>query len=582
MKSLSDRTFGAGHLQVFALLLLALAPLAGHTANIRAEIDRNPVRMGETITLTYSADGDVDDPDLSPLQNDFEVLGTGTSQQVSMANGGVSRLEQWEISLTPKRPGTLPIPSVRFGDSQSPALSITVEDAPRSTAASATGEAMFLELDVQPRNPYVQSQVIFTVRLLRKIEFINADLSEPSVPDALVQRIEEGRTYVTERGGARYRAVERKYAIFPQKSGLLHIPPVALNAQVVRGGGGFNSFFAPPTQPVHLVSDAVDLDVRPVPAAFTGKHWLPAESLQLQESWSKDPPRTGIGEPITRTLTVHAVGATVGVLPELGPGSVQNGGDAIKPYLDQPNLKEVKTPSGLASTRQEKAALIPSRAGTYTTAELQIPWWNTRSDKPEVLRLPPRQLIVDPATGEIQPPTASPAPATEPSATTLPSPPSPIELPPPSNEWRWIALTLVVGWTATLAAWFLSRRRQPAADASARARAPKPNLRQIVKSLQKACETDNAATASSALLDWAKITWQDLPGNNLRAVATRVTPELAEEIRKLDRLVYGPNPSASWDGTGLWKAFQAGQSAKDGEAQKKKAALEPLHRIGEK
>ena len=58
-------------------------------AKTAAQIDRATIEEGETFQLTIQTDGD--EPDLSKLNQDFDVLGTSRSSKVSIINGAVDR-----------------------------------------------------------------------------------------------------------------------------------------------------------------------------------------------------------------------------------------------------------------------------------------------------------------------------------------------------------------------------------------------------------------------------------------------------------------------------------------------------------
>jgi len=64
--------------------------------------------------------------------------------------------------------------------------------------------------------------------------------------DAVIEKLTEDSNYGTKINGVDYSVTERKYAIFPQKSGTLTIKPLVLTAAVLSGGRpAFNSFLIP-------------------------------------------------------------------------------------------------------------------------------------------------------------------------------------------------------------------------------------------------------------------------------------------------------------------------------------------------
>ncbi|MFM8330862.1 MAG: BatD family protein [Candidatus Methylumidiphilus sp.] len=263
-------------------------------ATIKATPDRDPVRVDETFNLVFSTAEDVDDdPDFSPLADDFDIVSQNQGSQTSIINGKISQRQEWTLTLSPKRAGRLTIPPIAFGSDRSPAASVTVVDGGAAAPPGGDDHAeLKLEVEASPKDPYVQAQVIYTVRILLRVNVVGADLSEPALPDALVEKLGEDRRYNTTRNGWEYTVIERKYAIFPQKSGLLRLDPVQLTAQVEVGG---RSFFSRSTRAMRVKSEAIDLKVRPQPTAFTGSHWLPAAELTLEESWTQDPPQAKAG-----------------------------------------------------------------------------------------------------------------------------------------------------------------------------------------------------------------------------------------------------------------------------------------------
>ena len=127
----------------------------------------------------------------------------------------------------------------------------------------------------------------------------------------------------TQVSGVTYMVIERKYAIFPQKSGVITIKPLVLTADVIsRGKQNPNTFFnSQMTQRRIVKSNAVTLNVQAIPSTFTG-HWLAAEHVELTQTWSDDTSQMKVGEPLTRTIKLVANGSTVGQLPELHQKSV--------------------------------------------------------------------------------------------------------------------------------------------------------------------------------------------------------------------------------------------------------------------
>jgi len=554
----------------FLLLLLNLVPGNVFAAQIGVSFDRNPVSLDESFQIIFTANDTPDnDPDFGPLEQDFEILGQSQSSNSSWINGQSSKTIQWTVNVMAKHPGSLVVPAVKFGDDASQPASVLVTQATANKAVD-TDDDLFLEVEATPQSPYVQSQVLYTVRLYRRVEIAQASLNEPELGDAVIEKLGDDSNYNTQINGVNYLVTERKYSIFPQKSGSLTIKPLMLTAEVVANTRpNFNGFFnSQMTKTKKISSKSVTLDVKPAPATFTGKHWLSAEQLVLKEEWSGDNQQMKVGEPLTRTLTLLAKGTTVGQLPEINIGKID---DRLKTYPDQPVLQEQKKPEGLIAFREEKIAIIPSKAGFYKLPAIEIPWFNSQSQKMEIAKIPETAITALDAAGTQQAPVIPVAPA-EVQQPQKAEQLTPITTPPQQqNIWLWVSVFLASGWLATLAYFLIKRSaKKPVAEKSER----EIRLEDSVKSLKKACADNNAAAAKDALLAWGR---QKYGAASLGAIAELSDARLRDEILYLNRILYSREPD-QWQGKKLFQAFV------ENKAREKIAAtdddkLEPLYRL---
>jgi hypothetical protein len=548
-------------------------------ANIQVQVDRDPVNLDESFQILFTADSEPDDePDFSPLQQDFTIHSQSQNSQVSVINGQYSRQIQWTLNAMAKRSGDLTIPPIAFGRDSSPALLVHVQAgrAADDDSAAADGNAeVLVEVDAEPKNPYVQAQVLYNVRILFQVGLGNARLEEPKLDNAVLVRLGEDKKFVTQRHGQRYQAIERRFALFPQQSGQLTVQPPVLEAELAGRHSLFNRFFMQqPDRIVKLRGKTVELDVRSIPKAFKGQHWLPAQHLELSETLSKDPPQVAAGEPLTRTLTLKAQGSTVGNLPELAANAIAG----LQAYPDQPALEESPSPAGLRASRVEKAALIPGQAGDYALPEIAIPWWNTETDREEIARLPARTLTATAgSTATAVVPPSSNAADTAPSGTAACDNPAP---PPPGSAtalpWLWgLAAFTSLGWLATALAWGWRSHKRPAPTAPAGTTASaQPDERSLRRRLREACRANNIQITRQALLAWAQAHWPHNPPRHLDELAARCSPALAEEIARLNRAAYGTT-GAAWNGAALWQALE---QIPGGAPPQKNDGLEPLYR----
>ena len=539
---------------------------------IEAVLDRNPVPINESFTLSLIAELEPDgEPDFSPLNAHFEILNQSRGSQYASVNGSIHRKYTWQLQLMAKESGTLEIPALNFGKDRSKALSVTITwnggsrnkvPGPPGAAPNGApeGPGALLELEATPKNPYVQAQVVVTVRVLSRVAF-SGDLGQPEIPGILLEKLDPDRQYTAVRNGLQYRVDERRYAMFPQKSGSLAIPPVELIGEYVDPTMGLSPRSG--QRKFRLRSDAFNLDVRPIPSAFSGKVWLPASKLSLKEVWKPDVATLAAGDAVTRTLTIRAESVSAGVLPEWDLGiSSQD----FRQYPDQPVTKEDKTGTGMTSQRDQKIALIPVGPGKFTLPALEIPWWNTTEDKMEVARLPARTFTVTPGTGKapVLPDTTG---LTVPGASLTPeagradsegsAAPSSFEGNPFKDPWFWSTVGLALGWLTTLGVWFAKARTRPLdLKESAPEIAPKKEILRVtdaLKALKKACDTGDRIGARDALKAFSLERWPNLDAEGSQVALKQF---VGEDLDTLDRGLYGQAGSA-WDGRSFLKRLEA-------------------------
>lgn len=546
------------------LLLTMLYTGFAQAVEINVAVDRNPVSINDSFQLTFSAaESPDDDPDFTPLQRDFEILGQQQSTNASWVNGSFTKAITWTLNVMAKRTGKLQIPAIAFGDDSSKPLSITI-----TQAADVNGgnQDLFLQVEVEPKQVYVQSQLIYTLRLYRRVQITQASLTEPEPDDAVVEKLTEDSNYNTQIDGVSYAVTERKYAILPQQSGVLTIPPLVLNAQVISSGRSrFNGFFGSQiTKTKRVTSKAVTVEVLPAPESAKGDYWLPAEQVYVEQKWSNDELEVKVGEPLTRTLSILAKGATVSQLPEFG---ARQDNPQLKSYPDQPVLKEQKTAEGLIALREEKIAFIPSSPGTYTLPAIEIPWFNTQTGQMETASIPAVTLTAVGAATPVMAPVSSLTGTQETAAgreTTVLETENPV--------WMWLALFFGTGWLMTLLLMFRRRFTRP--------EQPEPvdlaqrRLKDLSKALKKACQEHDPQRAKQALLQWGKI---HFGANSLGAIAPHCEARLRDEILYLNQCLYAAEKS-SWNGKKLFQAFSEHQARKQMN-KLHDPALEPLYRV---
>ena len=555
--------------QLFLLLLIPFFIGTAQAADIRVYVDRQNINVNESFNLVFEADGDVDAaPDFSPLSVYFDVLSKNQSSNMSIINGNFSRKTVWTLVLLAKQAGNYALPAIEFGNDISPVLNIKIHKS--SATASAPDSNLFLEAEINSSSAYVQSQLIYTVRLFRAVDIQNASLTEPELSDAdaIVEKLGEDKRYQTTRNGVRFVVIERRYAIFPQQSGQLSIKPVEFNGQIVSQRRSFFDRMPLNNVTKRIYSKQIDLTIKPVPANLKNKHWLPSTEVKLVDEWP-DNSEFKVGEPVTRTITLMAIGLTAAQLPEISAKEI----NGVKQYPDQPSLNDNKNKDGIIGVRQEKIAFIPTQSGTITLPELNIPWWNTKTEKIEYARIESKTISVL-AGSNISTGNQLPIQTTE--TTTTAEPVNAISSDNVSNFWFYSSIVLLIGWLSTL--YFLFRARPGKTVSASTSPAPSLSQNNISKKVISACHQNNAALCKTLLIDWAKQRWPEKSFTSLGDVSSQVDGDLQYQINKLNQSLYSDSGD-NWQADDLKSAFEKTKGKPLNKTNDDLNSLEPLHKL---
>ena len=535
------------------LLLLCCWTLPAHAMGLVASVDRDQLNSGETVELTLESD-DVTlfgKPDLTPLDSLFEVRGTRQVNQLNSISDDNKGTTRWIITLQPKQTGAVVIPPLQVGEYHSQPINLTVT---QSVASDNELAPVFIEASLDQPSVYVQAQALLTLRIYHSVAlYDDSSLTPLHLDDAIVEQLGESRTYEKLINGVRHGVIERRYGIYPQRSGELIIPAQTFSAtQVDSQQATAPAPLGPkPGKLVHVTSSEIPLTVMPKPETYPpNAPWLPARSLSMSETWNPEPDHTLVGDSLTRTLTLKAEGLSSAQLPPL-PATDVNG---LRRYPDLPQLSNQITENGLVGSREEREALVPTRVGQIELPAVEVVWWNTHEDHLERTYLPARTLL---------------AAANPNLAVDTPVSNTPTALNEESSLWIWQLSTLILALTtlASLGLWWRARW-QPAI---LRAAQTGPSPRTLLDDLKRACLANDPQATRQALDAWARQQPETLADMAARFVL------LSDALDGLNGALYSET-GQYWQGEELWKAIRSIPAAeREQDAGSEPSSLPPLY-----
>lgn len=552
--------------RIYSLIFLfcALFSTSVFAQQIELSVDRYELARGETLTLTIRVYDQRQGMqlDLTPLTQDFDVLGTRTSSQIRSINGVTESWTDYVITLFPEKEGDLLIPPLSILNQTTDPISISVVNAgPRSNQGN---NELYLEIEVNKDSVYVQEQLLFTVRLFYTINGIrNPVFTELDMEDTVTQLIGSPNQYERLIDGQRFGVYEKRYVIFPQRSGPLEIPDILFRGEVTDGSSNF-VFRNMNTRRVTAFIEGTTIEVKERPATVPrDEDWLPVTGLTLEETWSGDINALKVGDSVVRTLTLRAEGLDGAVLPPFSPQNI----DGLNLYPDPADISRTFVDGSIVGTRVETSTYVALEAGTIEVPALEIPWWDITDDSARTTTLPATRFEVATVEGVLPSEQAvastqeiqtllAPEPLVDQAMIDAQAEAEVIEIDSGIVRWvQWLVFALVIFLLSALARRRFGAITQQRFTEWRAAQTPEANEKAAYGKLKSVCRSGDHKAIRDALLTWANHYCASERGGRVRSMEdlVRLSPsrELTEQAKELQSMLFNAQSSSDFDGAKL-------------------------------
>lgn len=382
---------------LFAGLLLWLVPALAHAEGITAsvEVEDTRVIVGDVLTVdfvvTRTDRGDLPTPQVpASLADAFDVgaCGTGREQSVQIINGRrtATLSRRHSCPLTARKAGSFKIAfTVPDGKKTVTSNSVTVEvgaeageraplEDPTVEAPTDAREEAFLWVSTDKKRAYVGEQVTFRLDVYEARRLLDLQLkTSPTFEGFMSEELELPELYTTMVGDRAYqvRPGMRK-ALFPQQAGTATIGEAEL---LVR-------------RRKRRFSDPIEIEVLPLPAEGQPTGFSANNVGRYQISAKVDRDSVDPGEPFTLTYTI----AGEGNIELIDPGAWAEIA-TVRAY--DPKVTTNRSRGDVVGgTRSYAFLMIPERSGTLTIPAHALAYFDPSTERYEVARTQPIEIVV--------------------------------------------------------------------------------------------------------------------------------------------------------------------------------------------
>ncbi|ETX09760.1 hypothetical protein MUS1_06075 [Marinomonas ushuaiensis DSM 15871] len=567
-----------------------------HAASVTASLNKNVTTENEVVQLTLRADfSDTGSgPDLTPLQRDFDVLGKSQNSQFSFNLGTSTALNFWVVSLMPKSVGSVEIPPIKIGNHESQPIRLTVKSSPQLLDGNGN-PPVIMKTEVSEVEPYLQQEVILSVELYTSVALQNANRSAPSHPDLVIERLIDDQVNYQTINGTQYQVITREYLAFPQRSGVLTVPPQTIQAMINTSTG---------RRMIKVQSEPLNLQVLPIPASYSSDVWLPSSNVTVSTKLEKTSDAPRIGDTLIWTIDIKAKGALPEQIPTLDFNSTRN----YKLYPKPPQFSNQKTSNGVTGNQTISVEVVPTEEGTLSLPDINIAYWDTEKRAIRNANASTADITIGPlpnSSGEddkttentevnkktisdplpAQPRSVAPISLAKKTVDTTTAPNN-IEIVMNSSDDGFslrhyliagllaIALSMLGLW---LAIWLKKKKPLPESEASV------PTLQEFAPlstqdeqsayiALLESCQQNSLSTLRPCLLEWARHRWGDNEIHSVDDIKRLTSVQVTQLLMEAELMLYSNNPIHEWQGKPLADALEeytSGQEKPSQESQLK-------------
>ena len=381
-------------------------------ATFTASLDRNPVTLGESATLSLTfAGGEPQTVPSPPSIPNLQITYLGPSSEFTMINGQVSSKVTHNFSVTPRQAGDFAIPSLAAevgGEklrSEPLSLKVLKPGAPPPEAISSGSQMAFVKLALPKKQLYLGELTTVELQLYLRGEVRSIDHFQVTAFPAdgfNAGKLVQGNRRQVQVGNSVYTVIPLIATLKPVKTGPLNIGPVTVSVVLEVASANrrrgidpgdlfsmFPGFGGMEQKQLSLATEQDALQVVPLPGESVPTGFNGAVGSYSMTA-TAGPTNLTAGDPITLRVQISGRGALDSItLPD------QDTWHDFKTY--PPTTKvDITDPIGLQGTKTFEQLVVPQNADVKALPAISFSFFDPDQKSYRTITHPPVPLLVRP------------------------------------------------------------------------------------------------------------------------------------------------------------------------------------------
>jgi len=352
--------------------------------------------------------------------------------------------------------------------------------------------------------------------------FSGTHFNLPEVTGAFLMQTDTTTVKFSENvAGQSWQIVRYPLALYPQKAGLLTIPPIDVRFSTSAGFGSVVEDFEFQTEPLALT-------IALPPGVKDGELVVTTSSFELDHDWQGANGDAQTGDALTLTVKRRANDISAMLLPPLPVYRTRG----LAAYPQEPELNDRTNRGSLTGERIDSITWVVETPGSYAIPGIRFQWWDPHSHNLKRQVIPGLKLDV-PRPPEDQPRSKA------------------SDTPEQADNNSILLLSIVMMMLIAASTWLYFVRRSPGQHLETE--------KSTFATVQKACKANHAGQAYAAIHIWlgwasASVSAGSKPVTLREFAQAHNDKKLAAELERLQAALI--TPASTWQGSGLLGLLQ--------------------------
>ena len=254
-------------------------------------------------------------------------------------------------------------------------------------AASAAGDIV-VRTAVEPAEAWVGQRVVLKVDVLGEDGWAQIKrFGDVDLPGAYLIRTDSQGTRLQEIiDGVSYTGQRYEVSVYPQKGGVIDVPPLPVEVTVKTWGVGASQTVQQKQAP------AATINAKLPPGAEAIHGLVSTTRLSATQEWTPTIEAPRVGDALQRTVTLQADDVSGMAFEPLQYAELPG----VGMYPSEAEVADSTDRGTLNGRRTEAVTFVFERAGTVRIPDIQLTWWNVSAEKLETITLPGREVQIAP------------------------------------------------------------------------------------------------------------------------------------------------------------------------------------------